>query len=48
VWRAGKLEAAQMRFLKPLSGFTRLDHQRNADIREKFQVLNIVEEIRKY
>jgi hypothetical protein len=44
----GKLEAAPMRFLRPLSGFTRLDHQRNADIGEKLQVLNIVEEIQKY
>jgi hypothetical protein len=44
----GKPEAAQMRFLRPLLGFTRLDHQRNADIREKLQVLNIVEEIKKY
>jgi hypothetical protein len=45
---SGKLEAAQMRFLRPLLGFTRLDHQRNADIREKLQVLNAVEEIQKY
>jgi hypothetical protein len=44
----GKLEAAQMRFLRPLIGFTRLDHQRNADIREKLQDLNIVEEIQKH
>jgi hypothetical protein len=44
----GKLDAVQMRFLRPLLGFTRLDHQRNADIREKLQVLNIVEEIQKY
>jgi hypothetical protein len=26
---AQKLEAAQMRFLRPLLGFTRLDHQKN-------------------
>jgi hypothetical protein len=32
---AQKLEAAQMRFLRPLLGFTRLDHQRNSDIRQK-------------
>jgi hypothetical protein len=44
----GKLEAAQISFLRPLSGFTRLDHQRNANIREKRQVLNIVEEVQKY
>jgi hypothetical protein len=44
----GKFEAAQMRVLRPLLGFTRLDHQRHADIREKLQDLNIVEEIQKY
>jgi hypothetical protein len=36
------LEAAQMRFLRPLLGFTRLDHQRNSDIRQKLEVDNIV------
>jgi hypothetical protein len=44
----GKLDAAQMRFLRPQQGFTWLDHQRNADITEKLQVSNIVEEIQKY
>jgi hypothetical protein len=33
----GKLEAAQMCFLRPLLGFTRLDHQRNADFLENFK-----------
>jgi hypothetical protein len=33
----GKLEAAQMLFFMPLLGFTRLDHQRNADFRENFK-----------
>jgi hypothetical protein len=36
---AQKLEAAQMRFLRTLLGFTRLDHQRNSDIRKKLEVL---------
>jgi hypothetical protein len=41
---AQKLEAAQMRFLRPLLGFTRLDHQRNSDIRQKLEVDNIIED----
>jgi hypothetical protein len=43
---AQKLQAAQMRFLRPLLGFTRLDHQRNSDIRQKLEVDNIVEDIK--
>jgi hypothetical protein len=45
---AQKLEAAQMRFLRPLLGCTRLDHQRNSDIRQKLEVDNIVEDIKLY
>jgi hypothetical protein len=45
---AQKLEAAQMRFLRPLLGFTRLDHQRNSDIRQKLEVDNTVEDIQLY
>lgn len=43
-----KLEAARMRFSRPLLGFTRLVHQRNTGFREKRQVINIVKEIQKY
>ena len=43
-----KLGVAQMRFLRPLLGFTRLDHQRNSDIRDKLKVNNIVEDIQSY
>jgi hypothetical protein len=45
---AQKLEAAQMRFLRPLLGFTRLDHQRNLEIRNSLKVDNIVEDIKQY
>jgi hypothetical protein len=45
---AQKLEAAQMKFLRPLLGFTRLDHQRNLDIRQKLEVDNKVEDIKLY
>jgi hypothetical protein len=41
-----KLEAAQMRFLRPLLGLTRLDRLRNRDIRIKLKVGNIVEDIK--
>jgi hypothetical protein len=37
-----------MRFLRPLLGFTRLDHQRNSDICQKLEVGNIVEDIKLY
>jgi hypothetical protein len=43
-----RLEAAQMKFLRPLLGFTKLDHQRNAEIRERPHVQNIVEDICDY
>jgi hypothetical protein len=45
---AQKLEAAQMRFLRPLLGLTRLDRQRNPDIRNRVKVDNIVEDIKQY
>jgi hypothetical protein len=37
---AQKLEAAQMRFLRPLLGLTRQDRQRNPDIRNRLKVNN--------
>jgi hypothetical protein len=42
------LEAAQMRFLRPLLGYTKLDRQRNEDIRERLTVKSTVEEIHTY
>jgi hypothetical protein len=45
---AQKLEAAQMRFLRPLLGLTRLDHQRNPEICNSLKVDNIVEDIKQY
>jgi hypothetical protein len=43
-----KLEAAQMRFLRPLLGLTRLDCQRNPEIHNSLKVDNIVEDIKQY
>jgi hypothetical protein len=45
---AQKLEAAQMRFLRPLFGLTRLDRQRNPDIRNRLKVDNLIEDIKLY
>jgi hypothetical protein len=43
-----RLEATQMRFLRPLLGYTKLDRQRNLDIRERLRAQSIVEEIQIY
>jgi hypothetical protein len=43
-----KLEAAQMRLLRPLLGLTRLDRQRNSDIRYRLKVNKILEDIMSY
>jgi hypothetical protein len=40
---AQKLEAAQMRFLRPLLGLTRLDRHRNPDICNRLKVDSLVE-----
>jgi hypothetical protein len=36
-----RLEAAEMRLLRPLAGPTLLDHKRNEDIRKKLNTENI-------
>jgi hypothetical protein len=38
----------EMRFLRPLLGLTRLDRQRNTDIRNRLKVDNILEDIISY
>jgi hypothetical protein len=38
-----RLQAAQIKLLRPLLGFIKLKHQRNTDIRERLQVQNSVE-----
>jgi hypothetical protein len=43
-----KLEAVQMRFLRPLLGLTRLDRQRNSDIRNRLKVDNILDDVISY
>jgi hypothetical protein len=46
--RDKRLEVEQMRFLRPLLGYTKLDRQRNVDIRERLRVQSTVEEIQTY
>jgi hypothetical protein len=41
-----KLEPAQMRFLTPLLGLTRLDRQGNPNIRKKLEVKSLIEGIK--
>jgi hypothetical protein len=43
-----KLEAARIRFLKPLLGLKRLDRQNNADIHSRLKVDSILEDIKLY
>jgi hypothetical protein len=45
---AQELEAAQMRFLRPLLGLTRLDCQRNPEFRNRLKENNMVEDIKLY
>jgi len=42
------LEAAQMKFLRHLRGITKLDKEKNQNIREKTGVQNIVKEQKQY
>lgn len=43
-----RIQAAQMKFLRSILGFTRLDHKRNEEIRSILKVKNILEEIEEY
>jgi hypothetical protein len=43
-----RFEAAQIRLLRPLLGYTKLDRQRNVDIRERLRAQSTVEEIETY
>jgi hypothetical protein len=45
---AQKLEAAKMRFLKPLLGLTRFDRQRTPDIRNGLEVNSLRENVKVY
>jgi hypothetical protein len=42
------LEAAEMKFLRPLLGITKLDKEKNQSIRKKTGAQNMVKEIKQY
>ena len=43
-----KLEAAEMRFLRPMAGYILLDKKRSSDIREQLGIFNINEKLTQY
>jgi hypothetical protein len=43
-----RLEAAQIKFLRPLLGITKLDKEKNQSIKKKTGAQNIVKEIKQY
>ena len=43
-----KIEAAEMRFLRPMAGYTLLDKKRSSDIREQLGIFNINDELTQY
>ncbi|KAJ9598495.1 hypothetical protein L9F63_010815, partial [Diploptera punctata] len=45
---AQRLEAAQIKFLRHIMGVTYMDRIRNETLRQKFNAINIVQEIKEY
>ena len=43
-----KIEAAEMRFLRPMAGYTLLDKKRSSDIREQLGIFNINDKLPQY
>ena len=43
-----KIDAAEMRFLRPMAGYTLLDKERSSDIREQLRIFNINDKLTKY
>ena len=43
-----EIEAAEMRFLTPMAGYTLWDKKRSSDIREKLGIFNINEKLTQY
>ena len=42
------IEAADMRFLRPMAGYTLLDKKRSSDIREQWGIFNINDKLTQY
>ena len=43
-----KTEAAEMRFIRPIAGYTLWDKKRSSDIREQLGIFNINDKLTKY
>jgi hypothetical protein len=43
-----KVEAAEMRFLRPMAGYTLFDKKRSSDIREQLGIFNINDKLTQY
>ena len=43
-----KIEAAEMRFLRPMVGYTLLDQKSSSDIREQLGIININDKLMQY
>ena len=43
-----KIEAAEIRFLRPMAGHTLLDKKRSSDIREQLGIFNINDKLTQY
>ena len=43
-----KIEAAEMRFLRPMAGYTLLDIKRSSDIRDQLGIFNINDRLSQY
>ena len=43
-----KIEAAEMRFLRPMAGYTLSDKKRSSDIREQLSIFNINDKLTQY
>ena len=43
-----KIEAAEMRFLRPMAGYTLLDKKEVSDVREQLRIFNINDKLTQY
>ena len=45
---ASRMQAAEMRFLRDVAGYTLHDHRRNTDIRQDMNIISILDRIAQY
>ena len=46
--QASRIQAAEMRFLRHVVGYTLHDHRRNTDIRQELNIMSILDRIAQY